>query len=205
MVAKKTVSVTPGQQYLVKTMIITKIGSCNVYVKEDSTGASLATMNTVGLTNYAIVTPTTNTLRIELSTPDGGELRVGPVSVQKYIGNPTADTTQEMTPEIWYVERKVSEDNTVVTFELASAMDLAGVQLPRRQIIQNYCLWMTIGGYRGTYCGYTGAPVAKADGTPTTDPLLDKCGGKLSDCKLRIWPDNILNFGGYPAAGLVRV
>lgn len=118
--------------------------------------------------------------------------------------NPTADPTQEFPPEVWFIERKSSENNEAVQFELASAFDLQNVRLPRRQIISNYCTWKSVGGYRGPYCGYTGIPVAKDDGTPTSDPGLDNCGGKLSDCKLRQWPDGVLNFGGFPAAGLMR-
>jgi hypothetical protein len=34
-------------------------------------------------------------------------------------------------------------------------MDLEGLQLPRRVITQNHCLWR----YRSSECGYTGAPV----------------------------------------------
>ena len=46
--------------------------------------------------------------------------------------NPTADPTQEIPPEKWFIERKASEDNEVVQFELSSAMDFGGVMLPRR-------------------------------------------------------------------------
>jgi len=119
-------------------------------------------------------------------------------------GNPTADGTQMFPPEVWYIERKASESNEAVAFELVSAMDLNGVKLPNRQIIANFCSWLAKGGYRGPNCGYTGPPVAKADNTPTSDPDEDKCGGRLSSCQLREWPDGILNFGGFPAAGLVR-
>ncbi len=47
-------------------------------------------------------------------------------------GNPTADPTQEIPPEKWFIERKASEDNQFVQFELSSAMDFGGVMLPRR-------------------------------------------------------------------------
>jgi lambda family phage minor tail protein L len=118
--------------------------------------------------------------------------------------NPTADPLEEFPPEVWYIERKSGETREAVTFELVSAFDLGGVQLPRRQIIANYCTWKSVGGYRGEYCGYTGPAVAKEDGTPTSDMNLDRCGGKLSDCRLRQWPDKVMNFGGFPAAGLMR-
>lgn len=118
--------------------------------------------------------------------------------------NPTADPTQEMPQEIWYVERKVAEDNTTIQFEMSSAMDLNGMQLPRRQIIANTCLWLTIGGYRGPYCGYVGGPVAKADDTDTSDMAQDRCGGRVASCKKRFGETGQLNHGGFPGAGLIR-
>jgi len=119
--------------------------------------------------------------------------------------NPTADPTQEFTPEIWFVERKANETSTAVQFELSSALNFQGVMLPRRQIVANVCPWLAIGGYRGPYCGYTGPAVAKADDTPTTDMAEDKCGGRVSSCKLRFGNDPAgLAFGSFPAAGLLR-
>jgi lambda family phage minor tail protein L len=118
--------------------------------------------------------------------------------------NATADPTQEIV-DTWKVERKAVEDNTAVQFELSSAINFAGKQLPGRQIVANVCGWLAIGGYRGPYCGYTGAPVAKADDTPTSDPTLDKCGGRVSSCKLRFGSDPTgLPFGSFPAAGMLR-
>lgn len=114
--------------------------------------------------------------------------------------NPTADPTQEFPPEIWKIERKVEETQEAVKFELASPLDFGKVNLPRRQIIANQCNFV----YRGEYCNYTGDPVATALDVPTTDPDLDRCSHKLSGCLLREWPDEILNFGGFVAAGLVR-
>jgi len=115
-------------------------------------------------------------------------------------GNPTADPTQEMMPEVWFIERKVSETPTVVEFELASPLSFGNVQFPRRQIIANNCPWQ----YRGAGCGYVGPPVANEMDEPTSDPAQDKCGKRLGSCQLRLWPDGVLNFGGCPAAGLVR-
>lgn len=69
--------------------------------------------------------------------------------------NPTADPTAEFQDDVYFVDRKASEDRDQVTFELAAAIDVAGVQLPRRQVIQNVCIWK----YRGAECGFTGAPL----------------------------------------------
>lgn len=115
-------------------------------------------------------------------------------------GNPTADPTQELPPEVWFIDRKSGESREAVEFELASALNFQGVQLPRRQIIANQCSFE----YRGPYCAYVGPPVADAFDNPTSDPLLDRCGKRLVSCQLRIWPDDVLNYGGFAAAGLVR-
>lgn len=127
--------------------------------------------------------------------------RVDNVSIREIGVNPTEDFTQEFPPEVWFIERKSGESREAVEFELASALDFQGIKLPRRQIIANQCGWQ----YREDGCNYIGPPVADILDNPTSDPLLDKCGRRYSSCKLRQWPDGILNFGGFLAAGMVRV
>jgi len=114
--------------------------------------------------------------------------------------NPTADPTQEFPNEIWYVERKASEDSQMVKFELSSAMDFNGVKLPRRQIIANQCYWQ----YRSAECGYTGGAVADINDNPTSDINLDACAKKVRSCKFRFGDTGVLNYGGFAAAGLMR-
>lgn len=58
----------------------------------------------------------------------------------------------EFPREIYYVDRKVTENRDLVEFELAAAFDLAGVRAPKRQCIANLCQWE----YRSAECGYTG-------------------------------------------------
>ncbi|MGV6491395.1 phage minor tail protein L [Stenotrophomonas rhizophila] len=119
-------------------------------------------------------------------------------------GNPTADPDEHFQDEIWFIERKVSEDKEAVEFELTTAIDLNGAQLPDRQIIAGVCGWLIRGGYRGPYCGYNGPPVADANDVPTDDPARDQCGGRVNSCKLRFGADKPLPYGGFPAAGLLR-
>lgn len=69
--------------------------------------------------------------------------------------NPSADSTAEFSEDIYYIDRKSNEDRDVVEFELAASLDLIGVSLPRRQVIQNICIWK----YRGAECGFAGAPL----------------------------------------------
>lgn len=112
---------------------------------------------------------------------------------------PTPDPTQHLPDEVWFVDRKSTENSSVIEFELASVLDMQGVMLPRRQIIQNCCAWI----YRSPECSYTGGPVAKADGTPTSDPAQDSCGLRLSDCKKR-FTSGVIPYGGFPGCGLVK-
>ncbi len=81
--------------------------------------------------------------------------------------NPTADDTAEFPEDIYFIDRKSHEDKDTVEFELASSLDLVGVNIPRRQVIQNICIWK----YRGAECGFTGAPLYDVN-----DELLSSSG-----------------------------
>lgn len=114
--------------------------------------------------------------------------------------NPDADEGAEFPDDIFFIDRKAAETKDVVEFELASSFDLAGVQLPRRQIVQNLCPWK----YRGGECGYAGTVYFKSDDTPTNSAAQDSCGKRLSSCKLRFGQVAQLPFGGFPGAGLIE-
>lgn len=74
----------------------------------------------------------------------------------KYLdGESYADITQEFPIDIFYIERKLEESALVISWQLGSVMDLEGLQLPRRVVTQNHCLWK----YRSSECGYVGPPV----------------------------------------------
>ncbi|MOA68760.1 Phage minor tail protein L [compost metagenome] len=59
------------------------------------------------------------------------------------------------------------------------------------------------GGYRGADCGYTGAARFDEHDEPTSDPAKDRCGGRLSSCKLRFGEHSELPHGGFPAVSLI--
>lgn len=100
-------------------------------------------------------------------------------TLAKYLGNfATKDYDYYFPSDIYYIERKVSETSMSITFQLASPFDLEGLQLPRRVVTHNHCLWE----YRGDECGYgngrpsdlNGLPLATAfDGIPTSGDLYD--------------------------------
>ncbi len=114
--------------------------------------------------------------------------------------NPSADPTAHYPDDVWYIDRRASSDHAVVSFELASPMDVAGVMIPRRQVLATVCTW----AYRGPDCGYTGPAVAKEDDTPTDVMAQDACGHRPTSCRLRNWPDNELPFSGFLGAGSIQ-
>lgn len=109
--------------------------------------------------------------------------------------NPDADSSQSLPDDIWFVDRKVTENKYMIEWELASAFDLQGVTLPFRQVIQNSCSWQ----YRGPECGWAGGYFDKND-KPTYDSSLDYCAKRLSSCRCRYGQNGSLPFGGFPGA-----
>lgn len=95
-------------------------------------------------------------------------------------GNDNADPTQEQVSR-WVIEQLTSLNAETATWELAAPTETDGATFPARVILSDVCNF----GYRSEECGYNGPPVADELGNPTQDPSKDKCGKRLSDCKLR--------------------
>jgi lambda family phage minor tail protein L len=114
-------------------------------------------------------------------------------------GNAYADPNAHFADEVWFIDRKSGENPIFIEFELAAAFDVSGVLLPRRQCIQNTCIWK----YRSTECGFSGGAVADINDVPTTDINNDVCGKKLNSCKLRFGTNGVLPYGGFPGVGLI--
>lgn len=114
--------------------------------------------------------------------------------------NPEADPTAVFPRDIYFIDRLVVERKDIVEFELAAAMDLQGVFIPRRQIIQNLCAWI----YRSAECGYTGTSYFDSNDVPVTSSTQDKCGKRLSSCQARFGESAELPYGGFPGAGLLE-
>lgn len=62
----------------------------------------------------------------------------------------TPDPTAEFPREIYYIDRKTTENKNYVEYELAASFDLAGVKAPKRQCISNICQWV----YKSAECSY---------------------------------------------------
>jgi len=109
----------------------------------------------------------------------------------------TPDPTAEFPREIYYIDRKASENRDVVEFELAAVFDLAGIRAPKRQCIANICQWV----YRSAECSYTGSSYFDQNDNPVGTLAADVCGKRLSSCKRRFGEFGILPFGSYPGIG----
>lgn len=114
-------------------------------------------------------------------------------------GNPQADPN-EYRKQVWFTEQKTGENALSVTFELSNPVDFEGSRIPSREIT-SYCHWALHGRYRMSECAYLGTARFTEDGTPTDSPELDRCGGRLSDCRIR---NNEVRFGGYPSSSLIK-
>ena len=110
------------------------------------------------------------------------------------------DPTEAFPDDIYFVNRKISENKILVEFELAAAWDVSNVKLPLRQVVQNACPWK----YRSTECSYTAAVYFKFDDTPTAVEEEDQCGKRIASCKVRFGDTAVLPFGGFPGVGLIR-
>lgn len=130
-------------------------------------------------------------------------------------GQPDADATAYYGPDTFRIERKVSENPVFIEWELSAAFDQEGKMLPGRTIIRDTCLWRyrywdasktpAAFDYSKAQCPYTGSAYYTELGVVTTNPALDKCGRRLSDCKLRFGANQPLPFGGFPGAARVRL
>ena len=113
-------------------------------------------------------------------------------------GNSNADPYAAFPEERWFIDRKAAESRNVVSFELASKFDLVGQKLPKRQCIANVCQWE----YRSSECGYTGSNFFDVNDNAAASLAQDRCGKRLSSCKLRFGENDPLPFGSFPSIGL---
>ena len=97
----------------------------------DLTGAKVTRIRTLAkfldVTNFA-----SNGLFVQENSTDYIALEDSDLFAQESVG-PGTPANNEFPREIYYIDRKVAENRNVVTFELASVSDLAGIRLPKRQ------------------------------------------------------------------------
>ena len=116
-------------------------------------------------------------------------------------GNPYADPTTYFPDDTYFVSRKSAENAIALELELAVKFDVAGVRLPRRQVISATCQWH----YRGPECTYAGPPVQDVYGNPIPPSTLpDECKKTLTACQARFGANGILMTSAFPASQLGR-
>lgn len=116
-------------------------------------------------------------------------------------GMPGADPYKDFEDDVYFIERKTRDDGTVVGFELASVLDLAGERLPAREISVDRCDW----DYRGDDCPYRGSAYFDVHDQPVASLNLDVCSKRPSGCKARFGVRAVLPFGGFVAAKVYKV
>ena len=101
------------------------------------------------------------------------------------------DPYAELPKDIYFIERKTTENKNVLTYELASILDLEGIKIPKRVIISDKCVWQ----YRGIGCWYQDASTDTLDGVEGVVPLLNKAELKYLDPKTGATHNTIKNKG----------
>ena len=144
----------------------------------------------------------TTLLLLVNQTTAGNDLGGAKVSrirtLKKFLdGESGADPHARFPTEIWFVDMKESENRDMVSFTLASKLDLPNTNVPKRQLIGNVCQWT----YRSSECSYSGSNYWKADDSVASSLAQDKCGKRVNSCKLRFGANGELPFGSFPTAG----
>jgi len=127
-------------------------------------------------------------------------------TLRKYLTDPSI----KFEDEVYYVSRKSGQNQIFTEFTLCSALDLQGLQLPRKLVLKNYCSFVyrrwdaDLGAFVAGTCPYDGTSYFNVKGEVVTMDL-DKCGKKLKDCELR-YPNatDILPTTAYPGVYNVR-
>ena len=109
------------------------------------------------------------------------------------------DPNSHLPDDMFFVNRKMSENKNLIEYELVSLLELEGVYLPARLVLSNYCSWI----YRSPECGYghnTSSDVLQVrKGLPVADkednPLGDMEGSGIKNGWRDIDPNNTKTYG----------
>lgn len=122
------------------------------------------------------------------------------------------DKDKHFKPDVYVVNRKVAQNKLFVEWELSTAIDQQGSQLPGRTLLRDYCPWQyrvwsdTLGDfdYTNVDCPHTGAFSVDINDNLVEDPHLDVCSKHLRGCITRFGNGNELPYGGFPGVSLWR-
>lgn len=132
-------------------------------------------------------------------------------------GGANPDPDAAYAQDIYRFHQKTQHNKRLIRWTLAAAMDQEGVQLPKRQVLRDVCLWRyrrailnadgSFAGYdyTGVQCPYAGSQAYDINGNPTT-PDKDVPGRHVNDCcRVRFGQNAQLPFGGFPGVGRIAV
>lgn len=137
-------------------------------------------------------------------------------TLEKYLdgrAEATPPNSPEFSPDVYVVERKVSQEKHSITFELSAFNDFEGKMIPGRLVLRDSCTHKyriydpanasDPFNYANVTCPYVAQRYYNANGVLITYAQEDNCGRKLSDCKLR-FPNDTLPTRAFPGIGRVR-
>jgi lambda family phage minor tail protein L len=113
---------------------------------------------------------------------------------EKYLdGNSDPNPVAQFSPDIYRIRQKTMHNKSYIEFELSPFMDFEKTQIPRRQIIRDFCRWKyriinpstSDFTYVKATCPYEGQYSYTRLGQYTTDKTEDFCGKMLTDCEMR--------------------
>lgn len=129
---------------------------------------------------------------------------------RRHLDDGSDPDPEAMFPVDYYViERKTSQNRRAIQFELSVQMDQQGRMIPHRQVLRDTCThryrYFANGEYQydGVTCPYAGSGEWEQNGSPAA-PGEDRCGKRLSDCRLRFGENGVLPTRAFSGVGRVR-
>lgn len=129
---------------------------------------------------------------------------------RKHLDDGADPDPEQVFPIDYYVfERKSRDTRTSLEFELSVKMDQQSRRIPARQVLRDSCThiyrrWTGNGfDYSRATCPYAGGQSYDAAGNAVSDSK-DRCGKRLSDCRLRFGDNGRLPTRAFPGVGRVR-
>lgn len=119
---------------------------------------------------------------------------------------PDADPLAFYGPDTFKIERKVSENQVFIEWQLSAAIDQEGVMLPRRVVVRDTCLFRYRAWNQGTasfdytdaVCPYVGSQSYDINDQPVASGANDVPSRRKTCCTTRFGAGNPLPFGGFP-------